>query len=290
MNAVDGQDIYVAGCVAGAGDVSFFLASDDSFVRTVYFFIPSTTCVVDLGTISGTRTLSGRWESDCRGFHDYQYDREARYYIFSVASAADVQIDLMPRTDLTPQTSEAMHRGSDLYLVEGAELSGRTLAEDHGYFIDGSVNSRIETQLPAGTYTIEAGEFYCCDDETELSFTLTVTVGGAPPPPPPPAFTDDPLVAGVTAVKAVHVNELRARIDAVRNARGLSAFPWTDQPVSAGFTPIKAVHLSELRAALDQAYGAAARPRPSYTDSASGSTIIKAVHIQELRMAVVALQ
>ena len=92
-------------------------------------------------------------------------------------------------------------------------------------------------------------------------------------------------------MKAVHVNELRARIDAVRNARGLSAFPWTDQPVSAGVTSIKAVHLSEMRTALVQAYDAAGRPRPSYTDTViSGISTIKAVRIQELRMAVTALQ
>ena len=71
VDVADGQDIQVAACVAGAGHVDFFLASDGSFVRSVYFLIPSATCLVDLGPLSGTRTVSGQWNSDCRSFHDY---------------------------------------------------------------------------------------------------------------------------------------------------------------------------------------------------------------------------
>jgi CSLREA domain-containing protein len=40
----------------------------------------------------------------------------------------------------------------------------------------------------------------------------------------PLSFTDDPLVAGTTAVKAVHITELRSRIDVIRVARGLAAY------------------------------------------------------------------
>src|SRR5262245_23354890 len=41
-------------------------------------------------------------------------------------------------------------------------------------------------------------------------------------------FTDDPLVAGSTVVKAVHVTELRIAVNAVRAAAGLSAANWTN--------------------------------------------------------------
>jgi hypothetical protein len=51
-----------------------------------------------------------------------------------------------------------------------------------------------------------------------------------------PVFTDDPLVAGATAVKAVHLTELRSYITTVRARYGLSAPAWTDtSPTAAGF-------------------------------------------------------
>jgi hypothetical protein len=42
------------------------------------------------------------------------------------------------------------------------------------------------------------------------------------------AFTDNPLVARSTAVKASHITELRTAIDAARLRNGLTAFAWTD--------------------------------------------------------------
>ena len=106
-------------------------------------------------------------------------------------------------------------------------------------------------------------------------------------------FTDDPIVPGVTAVKAAHWNELRIRIDGLRSVRGLPAFNWTDQTVGSG-VPISAMHLAELRTALNQAYDGAGVSRPSYTDAESGAlaggTVIKAIHVEELRLAVAALE
>ena len=102
-------------------------------------------------------------------------------------------------------------------------------------------------------------------------------------------FTDDPLVAGVTMVKAVHFLELRTRIDQVRVARGLPAFSWsTDLAVG---TTVRAAHIVELREALRQAYVAASVPPPTYSDPAlAAGTMIRAVHITELRSFVLDLQ
>ena len=104
-------------------------------------------------------------------------------------------------------------------------------------------------------------------------------------------FSDDPLISGVTRVKALHVTELRTRIDVLRATHGLSTFAWTDPALGTGYF-IKAAHVSELRTALSQAYTAAGRtPPPSFTDTLTpGATPIKAVHIQELRNAVVSLE
>ena len=108
----------------------------------------------------------------------------------------------------------------------------------------------------------------------------------------PAAFTDDPLEPGVTPVRAVHLLELRSRIDALRRRAGLPPFGWTDAKVVPGATPARALHLLELRSALGEAYAAAGRPAPGYTDAAvtPGLTAMRALQLQELRRAVLALE
>ena len=67
-----------------------------------------------------------------------------------------------------------------------------------------------------------------------------------------PSFTDAALSAGATAMKAVHVNELRVMVNIVRNYYGLSAYSWSET-ITAGTTPLAnwAAHITELRAAID---------------------------------------
>ena len=52
------------------------------------------------------------------------------------------------------------------------------------------------------------------------------------------------------------------------------------------------MHLTELRAALSEAYAAAGRAAPAYTDPVvtPGATVIRAAHLMELRAAVAALE
>ena len=114
------------------------------------------------------------------------------------------------------------------------------------------------------------------------SFTATVTRVQAP-------FTDDPIRAGVTPVRAIHFTELRERIDLLRSAAGLERVRWTDPVLRAGTTPVRLVHLMELRSALAEAYAAAAQSVPPWT-SVAGTTRIRAEHLMELRAAVVALE
>jgi hypothetical protein len=106
---------------------------------------------------------------------------------------------------------------------------------------------------------------------------------------PAPVFTDDPLVPGVTAVKAAHVLELRARVNELRQRQGLAAYPWTDPVLPIGVVTVKAVHLLELRNALAGAYTAAGRTPPTYSTPAPAQGMpIGALHISELRAAIVA--
>ena len=117
------------------------------------------------------------------------------------------------------------------------------------------------------------------------AFTVTVTAMRVP-------FTDDPLVPGVTPIKAVHFTELRMRIDALRSTGSLARFSWTDPVLRPGVTRVRRVHLLELRQALAEAYSAAGRAAPRWTDAspAAGSTPIWAAHVTELRAAVLALE
>ena len=140
------------------------------------------------------------------------------------------------------------------------------------------------TAVGRGTATIRV----TATDRGGLSATRAFTVTVAVRAP----FTDDPIVPGVTPIKAVHFTELRARIEALRREAGLAPFGWTDPVVRAGVTPVRLAHLLELREALAEAYAASGRAAPRWTDPVpvGGTSPIRAAHLTELRAAVVALK
>ena len=135
------------------------------------------------------------------------------------------------------------------------------------------------TAVGVGRATIEVTATDPGDLSATQAFTVTVvvTVSGG--------FTDDPIVAGVTPVRAVHFTELRTHIDALREEAGLGRSRWTDPVLRAGVTPVRLVHLLELREALRAAYTAAGPSAPRWTDAAptAGTTQIRAAHLTELR-------
>jgi hypothetical protein len=101
-----------------------------------------------------------------------------------------------------------------------------------------------------------------------------------------PIFTDDPLVAGETTIKAVHLTELRSSIDIVRVRRGLSAYVWSPATITAGATLITAADVTQLRTALSEAYVAAGRATPTFTTLTAGASLVTAASITELRTAI----
>ncbi|GEM_PF-363582 len=96
-------------------------------------------------------------------------------------------------------------------------------------------------------------------------------------------FTDDPLIANTTAVKAIHITELRDAINALRQAAGIGTTTFSDPSPSA--MSIRKTHLDELRAALTAARAAAGLTNAAYTDPTitAQSTKVRAAHVQELR-------
>jgi hypothetical protein len=100
-------------------------------------------------------------------------------------------------------------------------------------------------------------------------------------------FTDPALAPLSTAVKAVHVTELRTAVNAVRLLAGSSPFAFSDPALTAG-TLIAGAHIAELRTALDAARSALSVPPASYDEPtlAAGATVVRAVHVEELRAGV----
>ena len=104
-------------------------------------------------------------------------------------------------------------------------------------------------------------------------------------------FTDDPLLAKSTPIKAVHFTELLTAINTLRTQHGLPAFNWTGTAPSPG-GPVSAGRLTDLRTALTPVYHAVNGTDPTYTDSniTVGATQIKTIHLNELRTFVRGLQ
>ncbi|HYI11130.1 MAG TPA: hypothetical protein VEK57_18885 [Thermoanaerobaculia bacterium] len=100
-------------------------------------------------------------------------------------------------------------------------------------------------------------------------------------------FTDDPLIAGVTPAKVVHLTQLRQAVNAMRAAAGLTPATFTD-PVITNALSMKAAHFAELRTALNQARTSGGMSSVTFTDATltPAATKVRVVHLAELRNAV----
>ena len=79
-------------------------------------------------------------------------------------------------------------------------------------------------------------------------------------------WTDHPIRPGVTPIKSVHIDELRARVAALRAQEGLAPAGWTDPVLTPGATTVTRTHLAELRASLGGVYDAREQLQPAYAD------------------------
>lgn len=101
------------------------------------------------------------------------------------------------------------------------------------------------------------------------------------------SWTDATITAGSTAIRKVHIDELRTWIDDRRVDADLSNYTWTDTTITAGSTAIRKTHIDEMRTAIEEVYTRCLQAVPTWTDPTltSGSTAIRKVHIDELRSA-----
>ena len=100
------------------------------------------------------------------------------------------------------------------------------------------------------------------------------------------------VAAQITAIKAVHVNELRTALIAERSRRGWGAYSWpTGLPATANATDVLKTHLDALRdasnitgCATDTPYAPYPGPYTAYTGTIDVNGDIKTFHINELRV------
>jgi len=170
-------------------------------------------------------------------------------------------------------------------------ISSSPSALDCGFICDARLTTGTTVALTAtpdpgpSMFAGWTGDADCADGTVTLSadrHCIAIFTAG---------FTDDPITPQTTIIKAIHITELRLRIDTLRANANLSQFKYTDSPLAGGSSPVRAIHVTEMRIALDQVYAAVGRRAPSYTDPmlAAGDPI-KAVHFSELRAAVVVLE
>jgi subtilisin family serine protease len=96
-------------------------------------------------------------------------------------------------------------------------------------------------------------------------------------------WQDDPVVADVTRVRGIHVQQLRDSIDAVRVHLGM-ALAWPTTTAATG--PVTAADFVALREHLNEVRTALQLPAMEYTLPVATGGVIRAVHVQDLRNAV----
>ena len=251
----------VTSSATGPSDARRTLNNTRTTVANFRASIDATCPLNPLASVAYTwRRVAGSWGSDC--VSSRRPGRYARYYSFVLPRAVTVRIHLASPTD------------TYLNLLAGTGTGGVVIASNDDIALGSNTNSQIVSQLMRGPYTIEATTFAAARTG---DFVLRVRASRP--------FTDDTIVAG-TAIKAVHVTELRERVNDLRRWAGLPPYSWTDPNIRPGVTPVKAMHLTQLRLALNEAYDAAGLSRPRYTEVVEAGIPIKAEHINELRRAV----
>lgn len=167
-----------------------------------------------------------------------------------------------------------------------ASSSNTSLIPDSNLHLGGSGSNRTIMVVPVAGGTGSATLTLSATDgiaTTTRTFDVDVLASMV--------FTDSTLTPRASSVRAVHISELRARVDGVRAGVGLGAAAYGDPSLIVGTTVIGAQHLVGLRTALAEAYVAAGVSPPSYTDPGlAAGDVVKAVHITQLRSAVTALE
>ena len=132
-----------------------------------------------------------------------------------------------------------------------------------------------------GAYVFRVTDQYGAFSETAVTVTVTAET-----------YTDNPVQAGTTRIKAAHINELRSRVEELCTLYGVTAPTWQED-IIAGTTSIRGFpgHITELRAAIEALYAAINAQREETVIAPPSWTVAltdikpKAAAIEELRAA-----
>ena len=198
-------------------------------------------------------------------------------------SPTSVRKNRLPNAPTFLSGAETYMRNPLIRMQMGTEPDGQSqtlmLSVDEGEAEAVPTETRLQ-DLAFGDHIIRA---YSVDSlgaaSAVTAHTLTVIDSG---------FTDPVLTVGETFVKAIHINELRARIDMLRTYYGLTAYVWSAAP-KAGETGLVSWrdHVLELRTALEEAYADVGLDAPAWVELPVNCP--KAAAIDELREAAQAI-
>jgi photosystem II stability/assembly factor-like uncharacterized protein len=181
-----------------------------------------------------------------------------------------------PPTNVTAAAS-----GTTSVTVNWTAVPGAT-----SYQVLRSSNGAAYTNAPGGAVTSSPYTDTSVQSGTTYLYRVQSIASGAPSNPSLPdlattiAFTDDPITAQITTIKAVHLSEARTAVNAVRAAAGLTPYTFTDSAVTG--VVIRALHISELRAALNDARTAIGFSTVSGSTPSMGDPI-KAIDMTNVR-------
>lgn len=101
------------------------------------------------------------------------------------------------------------------------------------------------------------------------------------------AWTDDPLVAGETPIKALHMQELQSRVNTLRTFYGLGTYNFAT--ITAGTTSLAGwtTHVNQIRAAIEDVCNASGKTHESWISFSVNCP--RADVIQQLRRIILAL-
>jgi len=140
------------------------------------------------------------------------------------------------------------------------------------------------SSLAYGTYYVRVR---ATDASTfgNFSATLTLTIAN-------PDWTNPNILEADSGIRKIWIDELRIKINTARTSRGLAAYMFTDPVITAESTAVRAIHVTQLRTAIVELFNLigsfAYATTPTFTDPiiSAGLTQRKGKHIKELRSVV----
>jgi ELWxxDGT repeat protein len=146
-----------------------------------------------------------------------------------------------------------------------------------------AIGTTTLTTLVDSEYSSPAGQLYTV---RALNAAGQDMGWGAPDFAIPMVFVDDPIIPGVTPIRGVHNQQIRAGIKGMRYF-GFNIGDVTNVPITPPGTIVSAADLMALRADITALRRGLGLPQFVFTDpTLTAGTPIKAVHMQELRNAV----